>query len=139
MRVLLCVLRFTWTHYLACALLFTWTHCLVCTVLYSMRAAPGQSEADFYIGLLDLLAACAPNRLVYRNGLAKREHEEAALLLQASLPVQGVVSALLSVENWAVKLALLRYVLCGFLVSFAIVSLHEVLMISGCASPPPPT
>jgi hypothetical protein len=77
--------------------------------LPSMRAAPGQSEADFYIGLLDLLATCAPNRLVYRNGLAKREHEEAALLLQASLPVQGIVSALLSVDNWAVKAALLKY------------------------------
>ena len=48
------------------------------------------TEAAFYIGLLDLLSTCAPNRLVYRHGMAKRESEEAALLLQATIPMQGV-------------------------------------------------
>ncbi len=81
---------------------------IVPTTVNDVCVCSDSGEAAFYIGLLDLLSTCAPNRLVYVNGMAKREHEEAALLLQAAIPVQGVVSALLSVDNWEVKAALLR-------------------------------
>lgn len=84
--------------------------------------------------MLDLLTVCSPNKLVYRDGLATRESEEAALLVQAAIPLKGplprcvsvragnalfdvcvsfyfsgVVSALLSVDNFHMKAVLLRF------------------------------
>lgn len=66
-------------------------------------------EAQSFAELLDLLSKCAPNRLVYRKGVAARESEESALIIQAAIPITGAVSALLSVTNCGMKAVLLRF------------------------------
>ncbi len=43
--------------------------------------------------LIELLTACCPNKLVYRKGVAERESEEAALLVQAAVPLKGSITA----------------------------------------------
>ena len=44
--------------------------------------------------LIELLTACSPNKLAYRKGVAIRESEEAALLIQAAVPLKGMFHAL---------------------------------------------
>jgi hypothetical protein len=66
-------------------------------------------EAQVFAELIELLSLCAPNRLVYRKGVAARESEEAALIIQAAIPITGAVSALLSVNNYSMKAVLLRF------------------------------
>ena len=68
------------------------------------------SEAMYYVSLLQLLALCAPNKLVYRNGMAMREGEEAALLCQAAVPLPGLMQVLQGTNSAVLKSAILRFV-----------------------------
>ena len=78
--------------------------------LLAANAGSGASEAAYYIHLLRLLALCAPNKLVYRNGMAKREGEEAALLCQAAVSLSGLAHVLRSTKSARLKAAILRFI-----------------------------
>ena len=68
-----------------------------------------RSLASFYQHMLRLLVTCSPNRLRYDRGRAVRQREEAGQLIQAAVPMHGIVGALLTVQNFGVKAALLRF------------------------------
>lgn len=99
---------------------------VVCSSRVGMELALSDTALVF-ARLVELLSACAPNKLAYRKGVAIRENEEAALIIQSAVPIQGtasvraamrrslciihtgVVSALLSVSSWWMKAVLLRF------------------------------